>query len=306
MRIAPVPLAVLLTVLTLTVLSSACHAGTFRIAAWNLEHLNDTDMEGCVPRKQADYDAIRHRIAALDADIFAFQEVENNTAARRIFPTVHWQIEMSASPSMGPGYQCSDRPSARLSRLATGFAVRRGIPYRRNSDLTGLATGDPFGRWGTDLSVTEGGHELRLLSVHLMSGCWGTEQDRDRGREESCAVLRRQIALLKTWADARRAEGTAFVILGDFNRRLAVPGDWAWGVLSPPSATLHLATSDIATTCDTRFKHFIDHLVLDDKAATMLVSGSIYEMPRHGLHPDHCAVSADFILDSCPGVERFD
>ena len=45
---------------------------------------------------------------------------------------------------------------------------------------------------------------------------------------------------LKAWADAGRAEGEAFIILEDFNRRIAVPGDWAWELLSPSSAPLHL------------------------------------------------------------------
>lgn len=86
----------------------------------------------------------------------------------------------------------------------------------------------------------------------------------------------------------------AFVILGDFNRRLAVPGDWAWRLLSPPSARLHLATSGLVTRCDPRFAELIDHLVAGGGAEAMLVSGSTRELPRHGSHPDHCAVSASF------------
>ena len=243
-------------------LSAAGHAGELRIAAWNLEHLNDTDMEGCVPRVQADYDAIRRRVMELDADIVAFQEVENEAAARRVFPAPGWHVEMSARPAMGPGAACRNRPESRLGHLATGFAVRRGIAYRRGADLAGLANGNPFQRWGTDIAVTEGGRELRLLSGHLKSGCWGAEQDRDGGRDETCAVLRDQVSRLKAWADARRAGGVAFVILGDFNRRLAVPGGWAWRMLSPPSAPLHLPTVGLMAVCDPRFKEFIDHLVV--------------------------------------------
>ena len=87
-------------------------------------------------------------------------------------------------------------------------------------------------------------------------------------------------------------EGTAFVILGDFNRRLAVPGDWAWRLLSPPSARLYLATSGLVTSCDPRFAELIDHLVVGRGAESMLLTGSISELPRHGPHPDHCALSA--------------
>ena len=69
---------------------SALHAGSRRRATsgsrrWNLEHLNDEHGEGCVERTDADFDAIARRIEALDADVVAFQEVENEAAALRVF-----------------------------------------------------------------------------------------------------------------------------------------------------------------------------------------------------------------------------
>ncbi len=108
---------------------------------------------------------------------------------------------------------------------------------------------------------------------------------------------------LKAWADRRRAKETAFVILGDFNRRLAVPGDWAWQLLSPPSAPLHPATSGLVTRCDPRFTELIDHLVMGVGAEAMLVTNSVRELPRLRPHPDHCAVSAGFILGEGSGGE---
>ena len=135
---------------------------------------------------------------------------------------------------------------------------------------------------------------MRLLSVHLRTGCWGAEQDEDGGRAETCATLLGHMLRLKAWADARRAEGTPFVILGDFNRRLAVPGDWAWRLLSPPPAPLRLATASLVTLCDPRFMALIDHLVVGGGAEAMVVPDSTIELPRHGPHPDHCAVSTAF------------
>lgn len=297
-------LSFLMLLLAAVLPAPAGAAEALRIAAWNLEHLNDDGTDGCVPRTQEDYDAIARAATELGAAVIAFQEVENEAAARRVFPLSAWHVEVSNRPDRGPGRPCWDRPEARLGHLATGFAIRRGVSYRRNPDLSVLGRNDSFQRWATDITITEGGRDLRLLSVHLKSGCWGSSQDRDPRRTRTCAALRRQMLILKDWADARRREGTAFVLLGDFNRRLAVSGDWAWRILSPPPDPLRLATAGQVTRCDPRFKQYIDHLVLDGGAANMAVENSFRERPRHGPHPDHCAVSVAFAPVGAGGVGR--
>lgn len=272
-------------------------ATELRIATWNLEHLDDTDGHGCVGRSQSDYDAMARQAAALGADIVAFQEVENEAAARRVFPASTWDLAMSSRPPMLASSRCRVRPHATIGHLGTGFALRRGVDWRRHPDLSALGEGRPFQRWGTDITVTADGRELRLLSVHLRSGCWGAAQDDDGRRDDACALLRRQIARLKAWADARRSEGTPFVILGDFNRLLALPGDWAWRMLSPPSAPLRLATANIETRCDPHYSSLIDHVIAGAGAQHMLLPGSVREAPRRGRHPDHCAISATFRVE---------
>ena len=284
-------------VLACLVLAFAPQVGSgeeLHIAAWNLEHLDDSDGAGCVGRSAADYAVLAGRIAELDADIVAFQEVENEAAAYRVFPASDWHVEVSRRPQMEEGPACWDRPQAPLGHLATGFAIRHGVHYRRNGDLTTLGAGDAFQRWATDIVVTSQGRELRLLSVHLKTGCWGAGQDGDSGNAETCATLRGQIEELKAWADARRAKAQPFVILGDFNRRLALAGDWAWRLLSPDSAPLLLLTKDVPFRCDPRFPAFIDHMVAGGGAEAMLAPGSFREEPRRDPHPDHCAMSAVF------------
>ena len=278
----------------LGLLAQASLASELRIATWNLEHLKDSDGEGCVGRTIADYAAITDRLADLDADIVALQEVENAAAAHRVFPALEWRVEMSARPPTGQSARCRQRPSYRLGHLATGFAIRKGIVYRRNADYKALGSGNPFQRWGADITVRQGGHQLRLLSVHLISGCWGARQDANAKRNRICDTLHDQIRHLKSWADARRFQGSPFVILGDFNRRLALEGDWAWRLLSPSRAPLRLLPAGLRSHCDPRYPAFIDHLVLGAGAEAMLVSGSFQELPRHEQHPDHCAVSAVF------------
>jgi len=286
-------------VLALLVLSAAspmAFADDLRIAAWNLEHLDDTDGDGCVGRKPGVYAALARRIGELDAAIFAFQEVENAAAARRVFPASEWRIEMSRRPSRGPGRTCWHTPDARLGHLATGFAVRHGIAYRRNPDLQALGSSDSFQRWAADITVTAGERDLRLLSVHLRTGCWGAGQDGDSRAREACATVRGQIEHLGDWADTRRTQGTAFVILGDFNRRLTLAGDWAWRRLSSPASPLRLLTRGVPFRCDPRYPAFIDHMVLGGGAEAMAVPGSFREVPAQGPHPDHCAITAVFRL----------
>ena len=270
-----------------------------RIATWNLEHLNDTDEAGCVPRERAEYHAIADRIREIDPDVVAFQEVENAAAALRVFPATHWHVEVSTRPEPPtPVRECWDRTGKYLHHLATGFAIRKEIVYHRNEDLVSLGDAASFQRWGTDITVTLGDRQLRLLSVHLKSGCWSADQDSNASRADTCATLRDQILEVRAWADRREAKGTAFGILGDFNRRLAVSDDWAWRALSPESSPLDLLTADLESRCDPRFEEFIDHIVLDAAAAALLVRGSTREWRRHDDHPDHCAVSADLRVES--------
>ena len=268
-----------------------------RIATWNLEHLNDTDDAGCVPREPADYDAIAERIREIDPDVVAFQEVENTDAARRVFPAMHWHVEVSARPETPVARECWGRPGNYLHHQATGFAIRKEIVYQRNDDLQSL--GDSASdRWGTDITVIFGDRQLRLLSLHLKSGCWSAEQDSNPSRTQTCNTLRDQIEEVRAWAGRREEDGTAFGILGDFNRRLAVSDDWAWRELSPESSPLDLLTAEIEYQCDPRFEEHIDHIVLDADAAALLVPESTREWPRRGDHPDHCAVSADLQVNA--------
>ena len=115
---------VTIVVLALLAPVSVGLAAELRIAAWNLEHLDDAEGAGCVGRSGVAYDELARRVAGLDADIVAFQEVESVAAARRVFPEPEWQVEMSSRPAMRTSQPCWDRPEAMLGHLGTGFAIR--------------------------------------------------------------------------------------------------------------------------------------------------------------------------------------
>ncbi len=265
-------------------------AKELRVAAWNLEHLNANGDEGCITRTQADYDNIASTVDKMQYDVVAIQEVKDEAAARRVFSSGEWEIELSKRPPMKNLRECWGLSGRYLRHLGTGFAIRKGISYRRNPDFEVLGLNDDFQRWGTDITLLEG-KEVRLLSVHLRSGCWGAEQDEDDERKETCQTLRQQIEKLAEWRDERLSEQERFLILGDFNRRLAVSDDWAWNLLSPKESSLHLVTDSIETKCDPRFDELIDHIVADTSAAELISASSTTEGPRIGEHPDHCSVS---------------
>jgi len=283
--------AVLLAVVLLVFVAPA-GALELRVAAWNLEHLDDTNAAGCVGRVDGDYAALGERIHALGADVIAFQEVENAAAAARVFDDEHWSIEISSRRSTGYGRSCGGRSPRRIGHLATGIAVREGLEYTRNPDFSALAVGNRFLRWGTDVTVTRGGESLRVLSVHLKSECFGAAEDDNASDRASCATLRRQMEALVDWIAARREAGDPFVIAGDFNRHLAVPGDWAWALLTEDAPALSLSTAGRISRCGWPRPEFIDHLLFDADTRVSMVLDSFEESERSPPHPDHCAVLA--------------
>ena len=92
----------------------------------------------------------------------------------------------------------------------------------------------------------------------------------------------------------RREAGEPFVIAGDFNRRLAIPDDWAWALLTEDAPALSLPTAGRISRCDERYPEYIDHVLFDADSRVSMALGSFEEGERSAPHPDHCAVSARF------------
>ena len=283
------------------VLVSSISAESIHIAAWNVEHLNEDNDAGCIPRTDDDYDYIAGRIADLNADVVAIQEVESATAAYRVFPESEWLIVMSDRPNnrgSDSGAICWGTEDKRLRHQATGIAIRRGIKFDTNPSYAHLAGDNPNQRWGTDVTIHTGNLSFRVLSVHLASGCWGAEQDVDSDRSNICTTLRGQVARLAEWIKQRDANNEAFVILGDFNRRLAITDDWAAAQLLDPDHNTTLVTANLregveqADWCDARYPDLIDHILVSNTLVERINRDSIVEHPRIRESPDHCIISA--------------
>src|SRR5829696_8340305 len=143
---------------------------TLRLATWNLEHLAAANGEGCRPRTEADYATLRAHADRLGADVIAFQEVENAAAAARVFPADRWTVVMSHRPDRVRDSFCRGEAGPRIRMQDVGFAIRKGLSFRRNRDLSELGLGNPDLRWGVDITLRLP-KPIRLLAVHLKSGC---------------------------------------------------------------------------------------------------------------------------------------
>ena len=295
-----------LTALSLSaVLLSGCvgwmparEADGLKIASWNMEHLAERDGEGCSPRTEADYARLRDHAAALGADVIAFQEVQNKAAAERVFDPAVYDVVMSGRPPSTRSGECRGSPGLFIQNQAVGFAIRKGVPWTRNADLSALALGNPDLRWGVDVTVSEG-RPVRLLAVHLKSGC-------NSGREladPDCPVLFEQLPVLEGWTEARAREGQAFVVLGDWNRRLAGRDDAFLADLNdgdPAGSTLTLTSGGQAAGCKARYREYIDFIATGGSATGRIAPGSFEEYRYGGIpegeHPsDHCPISVRIV-----------
>ena len=270
-------------------LAAPVHAAEVKLATWNIAWLTNRPADdpllprGLTPRQPNDWRILAGYAQRLEADILAFQEVDGPAAIHRLLPERDWQVFMAREEDV----------------QRTGIAVRRTLRAVQNADLAELDL-IPQARFslrrGTDVTVTlPNGTPLRLLSVHLNAGCREGPIAPDRGRE--CENLARQSAVLAGWVAARRAEGGAFAILGDFNRRMDHPRDDMSAALEPMTR----ATEGVSNPCwaDARGgRPFISHILLFGPAQRMLVPGSLRVMVYAEREPqmrdrlsDHCPVS---------------
>jgi len=234
---------------------------------------------------------MRQIVDSLDADVIAFQEAENEAAAARVFNPSRYTIVMEQRPGAASGSCGGKQLGQQFIRQAVGFAIRKGIAFDRNPDVTALQLGNPQLRSGVDVRVRAPGHQpTRLLAVHLKSGCFQGD------RAQACGVLQQQVPVLEDWIDRAAVGPDRFIVLGDWNRRLAEPGDAVWTELddgNPANADLRLADEGVTPRCDPRYRSFIDHIVFDRRAAGQ-ASGfaeTTYAPGQKHLS-DHCPVSA--------------
>lgn len=267
--------------------AATAHAEPLKFATWNLDWLTerpagDRALPGDVhPRALEDIDRLRQYAQQLNADVVAMQEVDGPNAAARLFPPDRYSIHMT-----------NDNVVQRV-----GFAVRRGLAYDSNPDVTSFDVGPGERlRSGADITLHLGALRLRLLAVHLKTGCLDASLRRSARR--SCAELRAQLPALQAWITARQREDAAFLILGDFNRRME-HGDQLWATLRR-TAPLTRATEGRSSPC-WGGEEFIDHIIAGGAARAWMQPQTLRVLTYRedaswkDRLSDHCPVSV--VLD---------
>ena len=264
-------------------------AETLKLATWNLEWLTDKPAgdpalpADVVPKQAADIALLASYADRLAADVIAIQEVDGPAIAARIFPPDRYTLHMTR-----------DRVVQRV-----GLVVRNGIDFTVNPDLVALV---PFPqarhplRSGADITLHMPGGFLRILAVHLKTGC--RDEPLSRSTRPSCETLRLQIPALQGWIAQRRAEGVPFVILGDFNRWMD-GRDQLLAALRQ-SAPLARATEGLSSPC-WGGGGFIDHILAGGAAGAWMQPETLRVTMYREKGPerkqqlsDHCPVSVRF------------
>lgn len=242
-----------------------------RIATWNLEWLlapetARTARIACrdgqrppVPcdvalelaRDSADLARLAAYTRELDADVIAFQEVENAAIAQRVFPG--YRICITA----GSGVQ------------QVGFAVRPPVRHRCGPALPDLAAGGRS-REGMMLTLLPGNAPpIELLAVHLKSGC---SRDPLDSPTAACRLLQKQAGVLGEWIAERDRHGSHFIVLGDFNRIDTAPDDGLFWQQLDPAAFVSSAAQLPYSNCafGEPYRAYIDHILVSRSLATSL------------------------------------
>ncbi|CAI3936376.1 endonuclease/exonuclease/phosphatase family protein [Commensalibacter papalotli (ex Botero et al. 2024)] len=268
-------------------------ATILKLATWNVEWLvSQKDTQNFpIPqdvnlRQSADFKMLLHYGGKLQADIIALQEVGSIETLNLIFPKDQYLFYISKDPIA----------------QHTALAVRKNIfkDIKQNSDLTELSRIDRFRplRSGLDITLYTKQSSMRILVIHLKSGCQDYPLDRPK-LKPSCILLKDQQPIIQKWIQNRVKEKQAFIIIGDFNRVVS-PQDLFFKSLS--NIDLYFPTAYKANPC-WEGNYFIDGFIIDPNANKWFLPDSLRVMKykeqsndAQNKLSDHCPVSVKLLV----------
>jgi len=275
-----------------------------KVASWNIAWLGSHEYN---KRKSSDYQLLAGYAKQLDADVIALQEVEDEDWARKVF---------------GNEYNFYFSTKDWVQRV--GVAVRKSA----NLDVVAKeykALDVSRVRHGMDLTLSRNGKEMKLLAVHLKSGCFtapldeksvlamASTSDKEIRRKEACATLSKQIEPLENWIDKQAKDDKAFIVIGDFNRRFSQDianklseNQGLWQALDDEdNEALWTPTATKNSDCwGGYYKDYIDHIVFNPSAKNMYQDNSFEQLVFKEKYTkelsrsltDHCPISIKLAL----------
>ncbi|CAH6904653.1 Metal-dependent hydrolase [Vibrio chagasii] len=263
------------------------------ISSWNIEWLstNEAVNKFSNKRDQADFDKLEEYFQSLNADVVAFQEVDDINAIQRVAGD-QYKILMSdrALPKN------SNRQFKEVNQY-TGFAVRKEVSLTDYADFPLESSSNSKLRFASYIVIETETKPIHMLSVHLKAGCSGAyKSNRD------CSRLKEQAQQLNKWIKQRERNNEDYAILGDFNHNLAYSRDWMWKELTQYTDA-QLATRKTRADCKVRsnrnshrthqFRSVIDHIVVSESLNADPAKQQVFETQDvldYKLS-DHCPVS---------------
>jgi endonuclease/exonuclease/phosphatase family metal-dependent hydrolase len=278
---------------------SPSYSEELKVASWNIEWLGSHEYN---KRKAADYKHLSSYAKQLDADVIALQEVENEEWARKVF---------------GNEYDFYFSTKDWVQRV--GVAVRKSAGLEVIAkEYKALDVGRV--RHGMDLTLSRNGKELKLLAVHLKSGCFTDSLDdnnialmpssskKEQKRKHACSTLSKQIVPLENWVDKQAEDNKSFIVIGDFNRRFSkdisnnrTEEQGLWQALDD-EGNESLWTPTVTKNSDCwggYYKDYIDHIVFNPSAKNMYLQNSFSQLVFKEKYSkevsrslsDHCPIS---------------
>ncbi|MFA0231758.1 endonuclease/exonuclease/phosphatase family protein, partial [Vibrio sp. 10N.261.45.A7] len=222
-----------------------------------------------------DFDKLEEYFQSLDADVVAFQEVDDINAIQRVAGD---QYKILMSDRALP--ENSTRQFKEVNQY-TGFAVRKGITLTDYADFPLESSSNSKLRFASYVVVETGSKPIHMLSVHLKAGCSGAyKSNRD------CSRLKDQAQQLNKWIKQRERNNEDYAILGDFNHNLSYSRDWMWKDLTE-NTDARLATRKTRADCKVRsnrnnhrthqFRSVIDHIVVSNSLSASPAKQKVFE-----------------------------
>ncbi|KGJ89950.1 endonuclease/exonuclease/phosphatase family protein [Colwellia psychrerythraea] len=279
-------------------------ADEVKIASWNIAWLGSHEYN---QRSEADYQQLALYAKQLNADVIALQEVESEYWARKVF---------------GDDYDYYFSTKDWVQRV--GVAVKKSQDFSvKAKEYKALDIGKV--RHGMDITLTKNDKTLHLLAVHLKSGCFAnpldkssinampSKSDKEVRRKEACDKLNKQIEPLEQWINLHAEQNSAYIILGDFNRRFSQDislkyseDQGLWQALNDEGqSALWTPTMTINSDCwDGYYKDYIDHIIFSPKAKTKYIDNSFKQLVFKEKYTkklsrnlsDHCPISVQLKL----------